>query len=169
MLVRKATPEDSLGIAKVQVDTWKSTYQGIVPDKYLDSMTLKSRDEKWKAILNKGTVYVAEEKGTIVGFSSGGSERTGNYPEFQGELYAIYILKDYQRKGLGKLLLQPVVNDLIQKNILSMIVVVLEDNPSRYFYESLGASLLDTVQAEIGGKQLLERVYGWKDIRKIPL
>lgn len=167
MLIRKATLGDASGIAKVQVDTWKTTYKGIVPDDYLDATTYESREQKWKLILTEGNAYVAEDKGRIIGFSSGGTERTQKYPEFKGELYAIYILEEYQRKGLGKKLLQPVVNDLLHKQIDTMTVTVLEDNPSKLFYESLGAVMLDSLQVEMAGEKLPERVYGWKDIRKL--
>lgn len=36
MEIRKANLNDALGVAKVQVDSWKTTYKNIVPDEYLD-------------------------------------------------------------------------------------------------------------------------------------
>ena len=111
---------------------------------------------------------MAENKeNDIVGFSSGGEERTGKYPSYSGELYAIYILKEYQRNGLGKLLVKPVIEELKQKNISTMIVKVLEDNDSYLFYEALGGEKIDTVEEQISGKKLNECVYGWEDIRVI--
>lgn len=50
-----------------------------------------------------------------------------------------------------------------------MLVLVLEDNSSRYFYEALGGEKIDTVEVEIFGKNLNELVYGWHDIRTIPI
>jgi GNAT superfamily N-acetyltransferase len=168
MKVRKAVPGDEIGIAKVQVDSWKTTYENIIPGSYLKQMTYESREQQWKDIISDQAVFVAENpEGEIVGFSNGGRERTGNYPGYDGELYAIYILKAYQRKGLGKLLLKPLFQDLVQKGIFSVIVLVLEENDSRLFYESLGARILDTVQLEIAGKKLNELVYGWEDIREL--
>ena len=47
-------------------------------------------------------IYVAEnEAGQIVGFADGGPERARDMT-FKGELYAIYILNDYQRQGVGR-------------------------------------------------------------------
>lgn len=43
-----------------------------------------------------------------------------------------------------------------------MTVIVLEANPSRYFYEALGAKWLTSMDVEIGGTPLKECVYGWK-------
>lgn len=47
-----------------------------------------------------------------------------------------------------------------------MLVLVLEDNHSRFFYEKVGAEKVDIIEIEVSGKKLNEVVYGWKDIRK---
>ncbi|WP_232620919.1 MULTISPECIES: GNAT family N-acetyltransferase [Virgibacillus] len=168
MEIRKANSNDALGVAKVQVNSWKTTYNNIVPDEYLEQMTYENREKKWKDIIPKQDVFVAENnKGEIVGFSNAGEERTGKYPDYKGELYAIYILKEHQGKGIGKLLLNPVVESLKDKNIFSMAVSVLEENKSRLFYEHLGAKEIDSVRIEVLGKGLNELVYGWDDIKTI--
>lgn len=167
MEIRKANSKDALGVAKVQVDSWKTTYKNIIPDEYLEKMTYENREKKWQDIISNQSVFVAENNSEIIGFSNGGKERTGKYPDYKGELYAIYILEEYQRKGIGKLLLEPVVESLKQENIFSMTVSVLEDNDSRLFYEYFGARKIDTVELEVAGKELNEVVYGWKDITAI--
>ncbi|WML44507.1 hypothetical protein [Neobacillus sp. PS3-40] len=46
-------------------------------------MTYESRKQKWNDIITNKVVYVAETAdGEIIGFSNGGKERTGNYPDF---------------------------------------------------------------------------------------
>lgn len=168
MNIRKAVPGDATGVAKVQVDSWQTTYRNIIPDEYLNKMTYESREQKWKDIISNQAVFIAEtDDGEIIGFSNGGKERSGKYINYNGELYAIYILEAYQRKGLGKLLLKPVIEDLKQNGMFSMTVLVLEENNSRIFYESLGAKKIDTIEVEILGKKLNELVYGWEDIRAI--
>lgn len=64
-------------------------------------------------------------------------------------------------------MLKPVVDLLITNGIYSMIVKVLEENHSRYFYESLGAQRLDTLEIKIAGETYRELVYGWEDIREL--
>lgn len=168
MKIRKATPSDAYDIAKVQVDTWKTTYKNIVPNNFLNQMTYESREKQWEQVMNVHPVFVAEtETGEIIGFANGGAERTGDYPDYTGELYALYILEAYQKRGVGKLLLKSVVAELIQKNITSMIVLVLEANEACLFYEALGAQQIDTLNIKISDKQLNESVYGWRDIRKL--
>lgn len=168
--IRKAVPSDAKGIAKVHVDSWKTTYANIVPDEFLNKLSYEEREQIWKDLIPNGGVYVAESnKGEIVGFSSGGKERSGKYNGFDGELYAIYILKEYQNKGIGKALVKPIINDIKGLGLNSMLVLVLKDNNSRLFYEALGAQLIGTEEIDIAGKKLLELVYGWKDLDNLNL
>ncbi|AOM84482.1 GNAT family N-acetyltransferase [Salisediminibacterium beveridgei] len=167
MIVRKARISDARGIAKVHVDSWLSTYRGIIPDQYLDQLTYENRERLWERNIPEGIVFVAEVEGEIVGFSSGSEERSGNYEGFNGELSAVYLLEAHQGKGIGSLLVEAIVNELLAMNIRSMVVLVLKDNPSRFFYEALGGTIIDTLEIEIAGKNLSELVYGWEDIREI--
>ncbi|WHY78484.1 GNAT family N-acetyltransferase [Neobacillus sp. WH10] len=168
MKIRKAVLADAKGIAKVHVDSWKTTYDNIVPAEYLKRLSYESREQLWKNSIPNGGVYVSEtSEGEIVGFASGGKERTGKYPDYAGELYAIYILKEYQGNGLGSLLVKPLIDELQLQNISTMLVLVLEDNSSRLFYETLGAKKIDTIEVEFLGQKVQELVYGWSDIRNI--
>ncbi|PAV29678.1 GNAT family N-acetyltransferase [Virgibacillus profundi] len=167
MKIRKANQTDAVSIAQVHVDSWKSAYKDIIPDEYLKSLTYESRTKLWENNLEKQQVYVAENNnGKIIGFSVGGKERTGNYAGYSGEIYAIYIVEEYHGNGIGKMLMLPVMEELKQMGIHSMIVLVLEDNPARYFYEFLGARRIGTLKVKIAGKELNELVYGWDDLNK---
>ncbi|MBO0603094.1 GNAT family N-acetyltransferase [Sporosarcina sp. E16_3] len=165
MLIRKAEVEDVKGIAKVHVDSWRTTYKGIVPNTFLDNLSYGQRELTWKKGIKENNVYIAEnEHGQVVGFSTGGKERTGKYEAYTGELYAIYILKESQGKGIGRLLVQSVVDDLIDKNFNSMLIWAIDENPACRFYETLGGKKIDTDEIEIEGKKLSEVAYGWDDI-----
>ncbi|TCP24128.1 L-amino acid N-acyltransferase YncA [Scopulibacillus darangshiensis] len=166
--IRKAVLTDAKGIGKVHVDSWKTTYVNIVPDEYLNNLSYEKREELWLNNIAEGGVYIAEnQNGEIVGFSSGGKERSGKYCGFDGELYAIYILKEYQGQGIGKALIKPIIVEIKEMGLNSMLVIVLKDNISRLFYEALGGKKLDEIYTEIAGKQLSEFVYAWEDINNI--
>ncbi|XKI13344.1 GNAT family N-acetyltransferase [Sporosarcina sp. ANT_H38] len=165
ILIRKAEVEDAEGIAKVHVDSWRTTYKGIVPETFLENLSYEQRELTWKRGIKENNVYIAEdENGQVIGFSTGGKERTGKYEAYTGELYAIYILKEYQGKGIGQLLVQTVVEDLKVKNLNSMLIWAIEENPACRFYEMLGGKKMDTEEIEIAGKKLSEVAYGWGDI-----
>ncbi len=98
MRIREAVLEDAEGIARVHVDSWRTTYKGIVSETVLQQLSYEQRAENWRRGIGKNALYVAEdESGRIVGFATGGKERTGNY-DVDGELYAIYLLNEVQGK-----------------------------------------------------------------------
>lgn len=165
MVIRQAQLNDSESIAKIQVMGWKTTYTGIVPEVYLETMTWEERVPSWRKIISSQVVYVAENQNKeVIGFCHVGKSNDENYQNFDSELYSFYILKECQRKGIGKLLFNKVTKDLKKKGTYSLLVKVLEENPSKYFYESLGAEYVDTIKVEISGEKLNELVYSWQDI-----
>ena len=48
--IRKAVNEDAKQIAVVHVDSWRTTYTGIVADAYLESLTYESKEKMWRTI-----------------------------------------------------------------------------------------------------------------------
>jgi len=168
MIIREANLYDVKGIAKVHVDSWRTTYKNIIPDDFLNNLSYKRREQLWTNIIPNGNVFVAEnELGQIVGFSSGGKERSGKYKDYKGELSSIYILKEFQGKGIGKLLAKSVFEKIEELRLNTMLVFVLEENESKLFYEALGGKVIDKVEVEIAGKKLNELVYGWDNIASI--
>jgi ribosomal protein S18 acetylase RimI-like enzyme len=165
--IREATPEDASGIARVHVDSWRTTYRGMMPDQLLDNLSYESRAHRWEQILSDpagaGFTYVAQDRsGQIVGFASGGPDRDED-PRYQGELWAIYLLEEYQGRGIGRRLTQAVARRLADMGMHSMIVWVLADNPARRFYEALGGQYVGERDIEINGAKLREVAYGWAD------
>jgi ribosomal protein S18 acetylase RimI-like enzyme len=152
------------------VDTWRTTYRGIVPDEHLASLCYEKQTSFFQRMLTSSGLfyYVAEDAyGEVVGVASGGAERTGD-PVYAGELCGIYVLESRQRQGIGRQLVHAVVDRLVQAGIHSMLVWVLAENPSRRFYEALGGRQVATKQIDIGGTVLDEVAYGWLDLREWP-
>ncbi|MCH1627798.1 GNAT family N-acetyltransferase [Fredinandcohnia sp. SECRCQ15] len=170
-MTRRAKNGDAKGLARVHVDSWKTTYTGIVPETYLQDLSYDNREKMWERGIDQGSerssIFVAENTyGDIIGFASGGPERTKKYG-YDGELYAIYLLKEYQGQQIGKQLVQMVANDLVEKGFQSVLVWVLADNPSRKFYESLQAEEVGKKEIEIGGEMFEEIAYGWIEIEAL--
>ena len=166
--IRKAESKDSVGIAHVHVDTWRSAYEGIVPYERLANLSYERSQQMWEGILRdvKMSTFVAEDdSGRIAGFANCGSAR--DTKDFGGELYAIYVLQNAQRMGIGRRLVLAVANDLVARGFSSMLVWVLEENPSRRFYEGLRGTELESKDITIGGKTLKETGYGWKDLNSL--
>ena len=171
MHIRTAKASDAAAIAQVHVDSWRTTYKGIVPDDFLASLSYEQRGQLWHQVLSDASgpsfVYVAEDaRGKLVGFASGGPERTGD-PLYTGELYAIYLLAQHQGKGIGRQLAITLVSRLRQEGMTALLLWVLAENPSRKFYERLGGRPISEKTVMIGGVPLIEVAYGWRDTRMI--
>ena len=169
MNVRPAEGFDAAAIAKVHVAAWRSTYRGLLPDDFLDSLDEAGYEERWGRIVGDGSsrVYVATEGHVgreVVGFASGGRERAGE-SGYRGELYAIYVLRESQGRGHGRRLVQAVVGGLRELHLRDMIVWVLRDNSgARRFYERLGGVYVRTQPITIGSALLQEVSYGWRSL-----
>ena len=167
--IRTANPTDAGPLARVHVDTWRTTYAGIVRAEYLAGLSHRVGESRWGEVLAadrpaKSNFVVETDGGEVVGFAGGGPEREGN-PIYRGELYVIYLLEEYQRKGVGRRLVSAVAQRLLIDGFDSMLVWVLEDNhPGRRFYESLGGTLVGRKTVTIGGADLVEMSYGWRNI-----
>jgi GNAT superfamily N-acetyltransferase len=167
-IVREATADDANSIAQVHVDAWRSTYQSLITDDILDSLSYEQRSSFWLAKISEletpGFILIAEDpQYGLIGFASGGRNR--DEPDsFQGELYAIYLRDHYQRRGVGRSLLSRAANCLRDQGLTSMIVWVLEENPFRAFYEHLGGDRVAHRTITIGDAELSEVAYGWKDL-----
>jgi ribosomal protein S18 acetylase RimI-like enzyme len=172
VIIRKAHPDDAEAIARVRIDTWRSTYTGILPQDYLDTLSYERTVFTWRGILTadgrQGETFVAEHTdGQVVGFAIGGAER-GDLPQYRGELYAIYILPGFQGLGLGKRLMGAAARELLGQGLESMVVWSLERNaPARRFYERMGGRLAGHKQIRFNNQVFIEVAYGWEDIRPL--
>lgn len=173
--VRPAIPGDEESLAFVHVRAWQTAYRGILPDAFLASLSAAGRVDRWReriAAPGPGEFsFVAEVTGQdgrheIVGFSGGGPERDGfvgaDGVKYAGEVYAIYLLAEWRRRGLGRLLFAPAAQTLMDAGSESVLIWVLKDNAdARRFYEALGGILVGEKPITIGQTELLEVAYGW--------
>jgi ribosomal protein S18 acetylase RimI-like enzyme len=162
--IRPAENADAPAISNVYVTTWRDTYLGIVPFGYLYDMSPISLEQDFVKNIADGQQinYVAEDGGKIVGFICGGDERQGDVV-YNGEIYALYVLKQHQRRGVGAGLVSAFVTELNAYGIHSMLVRVLADNPYRHFYEKINGVYLQKQRRRFAGEMLETAAYGWID------
>lgn len=163
--IRGALVDDARAIARVHVAAWRSTYQGIVADEILGALSEDDRTRRWSELLQRSdqVAWVAEVEGRgIVGCINGGPEREGR-EDYRGELYSIYVLAEWQAKGIGRRLTAALARWLIDDGFGTMLAWVLEANPATRFYESLGGKIVDKKAVQIGTQTLGEVAFGWDD------
>ena len=169
---RPARADDASGIACVHVESWRTTYRGMLPARYLAAMDVRDYEDRWDRTLRdpyqRSSVFVVEEEGRLVGFASCGRERDGD-PRYEGELYAIYLLDEARGRGHGRRLVRAAADEVAARHMTSMVVWVLRANAhARGFYERLGGLYLRERPMDLGqGMSVLEVSYLWDDIEAL--
>ncbi|WP_205089818.1 GNAT family N-acetyltransferase [Thalassobacillus pellis] len=166
--VRKAVYKDARKIADVHVSSWKSVYKDVIDEQDMSNITVENRTALWETVLkvplNGQFVLVLEnDREEIVGFISGGRERTKRYG-YDGEIYTLYLLDDYQKKGLGGLLLHAFSKEMKVHGYDSLLVWVLTKNPASKFYRKYGAKRVEAEIVTIGDGTYQETAFGWQHI-----
>jgi len=165
MRIRVARLADAAAIAKVYVETWRSAYAGLVPDKVLARMSASRQRRQWKSQIAGGdTVMVAEhpEQG-IVGVGSCGVCRDWRFAG-AGEIYTLYVAPDWQEQGHGRELLAAMLRAMRSAGFEAAVLWVLEGNPSRFFYEAMGGKRVALRNERIWGAVLPEVAYEWRPL-----
>jgi GNAT superfamily N-acetyltransferase len=163
--IRPAHLGDVEGIAKVHIACWKTTYTGIIPQELLDKLSIPKRTIKRREILelprDKQETFVSlDANNEITGFVDVGISREPSFP-YTGEMYAIYLLKEKQGSGIGRVLFETGVNWLRERNHPSMFLWVLKENSTLDFYKHMGGTVFTSKLIELKGKQYEELGVGW--------
>ena len=168
MNIREADATDAEHIARVHLESWRTTYPGIIPQVYIDSLRMEDGIARWQERLDGHgpLTLVAEDATGIFGFASGGAT-VHPVEGFDAELGAIYLLASHQARGAGRALVRGVAERLQAQGFRSMVVWALRDNAACGFYERIGGVRVAEKFIEIGGIALPEVAFGWRDIRSL--
>jgi len=173
MQIRVANLTDCSGIARVQVDSYRKAYGGILPVAYLDHFTYQEQEQDWADLLSSDHNDVfhvaATDSQEIVGYALA-RQNCGDFPEHDSELVALHVKTEYMQRGLGRQLINSAIGELHNRGGRSLFVWVLADNPARHFYEKLGGVLVGQQpwqNNEHFGTDIYEVAYGWSDILEV--
>jgi ribosomal protein S18 acetylase RimI-like enzyme len=164
--IREALIGDAGDIARIDIETWRAAYAGILPEKLLVDMSSTQRTRLWTSVLARtpGDVIVAtDRRGQVVGFGSCGDRRDGP-THFAGEIFTLYVGLDAQGQGVGRQLLLALFTRLARRSQRSAVVWVLRENPARFFYERMGGKLASQRRIHVGGAPVEAVAYGWTDL-----
>lgn len=163
--IRPARPGDAGGIARLDVETWRATYAGILSASFLVGLSERRRELGWKTLIERDPrdVYVAvDDDGNILAFGSCGRNRGDR--EFAGEVFTLYVAPDSQNQGIGRRLLFALFERLVAQGCLSAIIWVLRENPARFFYQRLEGREVRHKDFVMGGKRIPAAGFAWRDL-----
>jgi ribosomal protein S18 acetylase RimI-like enzyme len=151
VVVRRATATDAPELARVQVETWRETYRGIMRDEVLDDPgSVAKRERFWTTVLTDEhvrdrTAAVAELEGKVVGLALAGPPLDDD-ATWTRQLYVLYTLAAVHGSGAGAALLEAVLDD-----DASVALWVADPNPrAQSFYRKHGFEPDGTSQVDHG-------------------
>lgn len=139
--IRKAHEQDAIGIGKVHYNGWIDTYSDLLPPDMIASL---SEERSIRIFQKEGckNMLVATVNGDVVAFCGYGMWRgtkAEEPPAGEGEIVGIYVLTPFQRKGIGKALLEQAERELKQQGFSTVSLWVLEGNTkAQAFYKAMG-------------------------------
>ncbi len=165
---RPARLEDAKAIARIEVETWRTTYAGVLPDRVLLNMSERRQTASWNSFLRHrpDDVSVAVAGDNVVGFGNCGSQRDHTI-RFAGEIYTLYVAPDRQNQGFGRALLLGLFQRLIDTGHPTALLWVVRANPARFFYERLGGQQIMHRPIPVGGQPVDAIAYGWRDLSDV--
>jgi ribosomal protein S18 acetylase RimI-like enzyme len=174
--LRIATCHDAPALAGMHVTSWRETYTGLLPDTMLSSLSVEARAAAWAKIMQEPAtthstaIYLAEHQGAIIGFASCGAQRTDSLKDkgYEGEVSAIYVLREFQKRRIGTRLFHAMSSDLQRRGFRAAALWVLRDNlRARRFYEGCGGKVIAEREDVRDGTVLIELAYGWPELKEL--
>lgn len=169
--IRKASGEEFDKIAALHAASWRKTYRGIYSDQFLDHEVESDRLKVWRERFEKPAsnqqVFVAIDKGIIIGFACIFLDDDQTYGTLLDNLH---VAADYQRSGIGKALMKQCAKEVIAKAVIqSLYLWVYDSNENaKKAYSKLGGNFAETVDKvnEDGSKSPICRV-NWQHIESL--
>ncbi len=162
--IRQARREDAQEIAATHVASWQAAYRGLLPDSYLDALTIEQRLPMWERIIASTStlvrVWVAESDDEIVGFCSVGPPQSqADEPGDSLVLHTIYLRPGQERRGIGGALLRHAEGGMRRLGApLATLWVLADNHRARRFYEASGWDLDGIEKLDEIGEQALREV-----------
>lgn len=128
---------------------WPQTYMEYISEAQLRFMLDQMYNQgELLSQLRKGyTFLIAEENGKDVGFACSSVID----PENHGyKLHKLYVLPEMHGKGVGKILINEVVNLAVRHGGKTLQLNVNRNNKAKDFYEKIGFKIKKTVDLHVG-------------------
>lgn len=151
IIYRKATERDCYEIAKLKGIVWNTTYQGIYSEESLKGYDVEKNEKIIRQIVNNPEIerFVATEKDRIVGFMTCGKPYKP-FRHYEQEVGLLYILKEYQRSGIGRSFLDIARAKVEEAGYREFVVGVNSKNSNAIqFYLAMGGEIIDADERQM--------------------
>lgn len=162
MNIRLAEEKDIPQIARLYVTNWISTYTGLLPKSYLDTLSVEEKRESWKKYIKESRqgIFVAVEDEFVLGFAA-----FKPYHRVDDCIYldSLHVNQSHQRKGIGTALIQAVYQQGLKEGYGKMGVCVVKGNDdARSLYLKLGAAHFRDKVDDFTGELTYSEILLWE-------
>lgn len=112
VLIRPIRDVDAEAMGRVHAKVWHETYDGMISSAALAAVSPRRLADLWSNYASRGEEYrhaAALVDGEIVGFAGSGPARDDDAPADR-ELYFVFLLDSWHRKGIGRALFDAVTD-----------------------------------------------------------
>jgi ribosomal protein S18 acetylase RimI-like enzyme len=160
--IRWANDHDWHDLGFVHFESYRNAYKGIIPDDFFDIFTREKQEKYYQKSLSEGIEKIALMfvDNNAIGCIIVGKCRDDDLDDMYGEIWGIYLLKDYWGKGFGKRLINWGTDRIRELGYYKASLWVLKENTNaRRFYEHLGFLFDGTERLITRGQELVQVRY----------
>lgn len=147
--IRKAKEQDIEVIRDIAATTWPSTYLDIIGQNQIDYMLDKmyNKGELLNQLMEGHIFLIAEDNENQFGFAG---YSVINHEERVYKLHKLYVLPSAHGKGVGKILINEVFNQVKDSGASALQLNVNKHNKAKDFYLKGGFTIKESVKIDIG-------------------
>jgi ribosomal protein S18 acetylase RimI-like enzyme len=131
-------------LSHIKKEIWETTYRGIYSEEKLNNYDYDKQEQKFKDIINNPDInlYVTIDSNQIIGYMSEGKPYRP-FKDFKQEIGLLYVLKEYQGKGIGKKLFDLAFNSIKDKGYKEFFISCNKYNyNAQQFYLKMGGEII---------------------------
>ena len=159
--IRKAVLEDSSCLANIIINSWKSAYANIIPEKHMiKHLDYERRKKQFERFIRENEiVLIASYKDIPCGLAFANKDNDEGLIDC-ASIYCIYFLEESWGKGLASILMEELINTLKDYGCKNASLWVYELNTRAIkFYEKCGFKFDGTKKNSSLSSDLVELRY----------
>lgn len=142
--IRKTTKNDVEELSRLKQIMWMQTYRGIYSDDVIDNFDYEKHKNKFLKLIDNPDInfYVVESDNKLIGYMTYGLP-TRPFRDYEQEIGLLYLLKEYQRNGIGRELFNIAFNGIKEKGYKEFFISCNKYNVNaQEFYKKMGGEVI---------------------------
>lgn len=142
--IRKTTKNDVEELSRLKQIMWMQTYRGIYSDDVIDNFDYEKHKNKFLKLIDNPDInfYVVESNNKLIGYMTYGLP-TRPFRDYEQEIGLLYLLKEYQRNGIGRELFNIAFNGIKEKGYKEFFISCNKYNVNaQEFYKKMGGEVI---------------------------